>query len=99
MDGGAWWATVHGVSKTQTQLSDSQFHFHLYIHSTYVLIIKDALGVIVLKKIKIQQTLTELNHVPGIVPRGSFGFIFKTTQQKRGIFVTILQTSNRAQRD
>ena len=22
MDGGAWWATVHGVTKSQTQLSD-----------------------------------------------------------------------------
>ena len=22
MDGGAWWATVHGVTKRQTQLSD-----------------------------------------------------------------------------
>ena len=22
MDGGAWWATVHGVSKSQTRLSD-----------------------------------------------------------------------------
>ena len=22
MDGGAWWATVHGVAKSQTQLSD-----------------------------------------------------------------------------
>ena len=26
MDRGAWWATVHGVTKNQTQLSD--FHFH-----------------------------------------------------------------------
>ena len=24
MDGGAWWATVHGIAKTRTQLSD--FH-------------------------------------------------------------------------
>ena len=22
MDGGAWWATVHGIAKSQTQLSD-----------------------------------------------------------------------------
>ena len=28
MDGGAWWTTVHGVTKSQTQLSDSHFHFH-----------------------------------------------------------------------
>ena len=26
MDGGAWWATVHGVTKSRTRLSD--FHFH-----------------------------------------------------------------------
>ena len=28
MDGGAWWATVHGVAKSGTQLSDFTFHFH-----------------------------------------------------------------------
>ena len=28
MDGGAWWATVHGVAKSQTRLSDfTFFHF------------------------------------------------------------------------
>ena len=26
MDGGAWWAAVHGVTKSQTQLSDLTFH-------------------------------------------------------------------------
>ena len=26
MDRGAWWATVHGVSKSQTRLSNFQFH-------------------------------------------------------------------------
>ena len=25
MDGGAWWATVHGVAKSRTQLSDFTF--------------------------------------------------------------------------
>ena len=29
MDGGAWWAAVHGVTKNQTQLSDFTFTFHL----------------------------------------------------------------------
>ena len=29
MDGGAWWATVHGVAKSQTQLSDFFFTFTL----------------------------------------------------------------------
>ena len=28
MDGGAWWAAVHGVMKSQTQLSDFTFTFH-----------------------------------------------------------------------
>ena len=32
MDGGAWWATVHGVAKSQTRLSDfTLFHF-LFSH-------------------------------------------------------------------
>ena len=30
MDGGAWWATVHGVVKSQTELSDFTFTFHLH---------------------------------------------------------------------
>ena len=28
MNGGAWWAAVHGVAKSQTQLSDFTFTFH-----------------------------------------------------------------------
>ena len=30
MDGGAWWATVHGVAKSQTRLSDFPFTFHYH---------------------------------------------------------------------
>ena len=30
MDGGAWWATVHGVAKSRTQLSDFTFTFHFH---------------------------------------------------------------------
>ena len=30
MDGGAWWAAVHGVGKSQTQLSDFTFTFHFH---------------------------------------------------------------------
>ena len=29
MDRGAWWAIVHGVAKSQTQLSKQHFHFLL----------------------------------------------------------------------
>ena len=29
MDGGAWWATVHGVAKSRTQLSDFTLTFTL----------------------------------------------------------------------
>ena len=28
MDVGAWWATVHGVAKSQTRLSNFTFTFH-----------------------------------------------------------------------
>ena len=30
MDGGAWWAAVHGVAKSQTWLSDFTLTFHFY---------------------------------------------------------------------
>ena len=35
MDGGAWWATVHGVAKRWTRLSDLYFHFHYNIIIPY----------------------------------------------------------------
>ena len=31
MDGGAWWATVHGVSKSRTGLSDFTFTFTFHL--------------------------------------------------------------------
>ena len=31
MDGGAWWATVHGVAKGRTRLSDFTFTFHFQV--------------------------------------------------------------------
>ena len=30
MDGGAWWATVQGVAKNRTRLSDFTFTFHFH---------------------------------------------------------------------
>ena len=30
MDGGAWWAAVHGVVRSQTRLSDFTFTFHFH---------------------------------------------------------------------
>ena len=30
MDGGAWWAAVHGVAKSRTRLSDITFTFHFH---------------------------------------------------------------------
>ena len=30
MNGGAWWAAVHGVAKNQTRLSDFTFTFHFH---------------------------------------------------------------------
>ena len=31
MDGGAWWAAVHGVATSRTRLSDFTFTFHFHI--------------------------------------------------------------------
>ena len=30
MDGGAWWAAVHGVTMSQTRLSNFPFTFHFH---------------------------------------------------------------------
>ena len=30
MDGGAWWAAVHGVTKCRIRLSDLTFTFHIH---------------------------------------------------------------------
>ena len=30
MDGGAWWAAIHGVTKSRTRLSDFTFTFHFH---------------------------------------------------------------------
>ena len=30
MDGGAWWAAVHGVAKSRTRLSDFTLTFHIH---------------------------------------------------------------------
>ena len=38
MDGGAWWATVHGVEKSRTRLSDFTFTF------TFMLIVSGSVG-------------------------------------------------------
>ena len=31
MDGGAWWAAVYGVAKSQTRLNDFTFTFHFHV--------------------------------------------------------------------
>ena len=31
MDGGAWWAAVHGVAKGRTQVSDFTFTFQFHV--------------------------------------------------------------------
>ena len=30
MDGGAWWAAVHGIARSRTRLSDFTFTFHFH---------------------------------------------------------------------
>ena len=39
MDRGAWWATVHGVAKSQTRLSDKE-HTHIHAESGKVELIQ-----------------------------------------------------------
>ena len=34
MDGGAWWAAVHGVGKSRTQLRDFTFIFTFHFHAS-----------------------------------------------------------------
>ena len=34
MDGGAWWATIHGVAKSQTRLNGFTFTFHFSLSCT-----------------------------------------------------------------
>ena len=36
MDRGAWWATIHGVAKSQTQLSDFTFFFYFTQNSVSI---------------------------------------------------------------
>ena len=36
MDGGAWWATVHGVAKSRTRLSDFTFTFKLKVNRKFL---------------------------------------------------------------
>ena len=35
MDRGAWWATVHGVAKSQTGLGNYHFNFHCVEEATF----------------------------------------------------------------
>ena len=36
MDRGSWWATVHGVTKSQTRMSDFQFHCFKPLDTIYL---------------------------------------------------------------
>ena len=38
MDRGAWWAVIHGVSKSRTQMSDTRMHTHTHTHTHIFLI-------------------------------------------------------------
>ena len=56
MDGGAWWATVHGVTKSQTRLSD----FTLLVVGTEICIFYTTKSFV-----WVQEGLEELLHVQG----------------------------------
>ena len=38
MDRGAWWATIYGITKSRTQLSDqhTRAHTHTHTHTEYI---------------------------------------------------------------
>ena len=40
MDRGAWWATVHRVTKSQTQLKQLSIHAHKIVVNRFILLIK-----------------------------------------------------------
>ena len=44
MAGGAWWATVHGVAKSQTRLSNLTFTFHSDIDLQFVFLVVSLSG-------------------------------------------------------
>ena len=53
MDGGAWWAAVHGVAKSRTRLSDFTltFHFHALEKemATHSSVLRDTFAVFVMQ--------------------------------------------------
>ena len=42
MDRGAWWATVHGVAKSRTRLSDSYYYYKRLRTSLMAQLVKNA---------------------------------------------------------
>ena len=44
MAGGAWWATVHGVAKSRTRLSNLTFTFHSDIDLQFVFLVVSLSG-------------------------------------------------------
>ena len=50
MGKGALWATVHGVAKSQTQLSNYHIHYAYSVFAT----LKQSIGMLSINKIKIQ---------------------------------------------
>ena len=54
MDGGAWWATVHGVTKSQTRLT----HFSLLVVGTQICIFNTTTGCV-----WVQEGREELLHI------------------------------------
>ena len=55
MDGGAWWATVHGVSKSRTRLSNFTFFLSFLFHK-----VKKGLTEIYYLRFLIEMQLMEL---------------------------------------
>ena len=78
MDGGAWWATVHGVAKRQTRLSNLTFNFQLTmiteehaIKSTALLIFLILLATFC----RVHSPLTLKISFPSILPNTLLNFV------------------------
>ena len=70
MDRGAWWATVHGVAKSRTRLSDDAHH------SSVIIVILSSFQIIYLCDYK---TLS-INYKSSVYSRGfQIGAVFFTT--------------------
>ena len=81
MGGGAWWATVHGVAKSWTRLSDFTFTFHFHAlekevaaHSSVLAWRIPGMGKLVAAVYGVTQSQTRLKRLSGSSSSQGYGF-------------------------